>query len=372
VIYLERYGRGIAAPKVIDLAVVAGAQGCPDMAAVFWAKAYELETGRVADVSTLSVTAKAAVQELPTVKAVEKIASLPAHLQPGSVMTMQPVDTDLPREYFIAHPSYYGQPKRDGSRMVIIVAEGKVYYQSRSTALKPRPSKEIEDALITACGSFGNYILDGELWYRSVSGKEHRTAAQAATQNAVDGQPQAECKAIYTIFKCLYEEGRDLTPLDERERISYGLSIAYHLGIHSNAFEQCPTAISEDEKRALVEKQRSEGREGEVWVHKNCQYVGGKNNNAGIVRTKYLKPYTVWVTGLTDTTADGRLFGAIEVSADREGKQPMGKIGTGFDATDQAFIVKKFRSGPYQIEVEAQGLTEGGKLWLGRYNGEAG
>ena len=47
-IYLSDYGKGIAAPKCIALARCAEAEGYPDMAAGFWAKAYELETGQIA------------------------------------------------------------------------------------------------------------------------------------------------------------------------------------------------------------------------------------------------------------------------------------------------------------------------------------
>jgi hypothetical protein len=49
--YLEEYGQGIMAPKVVQLALKAEMEKCPDMALGFWSKAYELETGSKADPS---------------------------------------------------------------------------------------------------------------------------------------------------------------------------------------------------------------------------------------------------------------------------------------------------------------------------------
>ena len=45
--YLSAYGKGIAAPKVVELALAAEALGAPEMAAGFWEKAFELETGTI-------------------------------------------------------------------------------------------------------------------------------------------------------------------------------------------------------------------------------------------------------------------------------------------------------------------------------------
>jgi len=42
--YLEKYGRGIKAPKCVHFALHAETEGHNDMAQVFWVKAFELET----------------------------------------------------------------------------------------------------------------------------------------------------------------------------------------------------------------------------------------------------------------------------------------------------------------------------------------
>lgn len=354
-IYLERYGKGIAAPKVIALAQVAEANGEHEMAEAFWAKAFYLEFGTRPS-GVISQAAQNVTEKKP-----EKVylPQFPAHLQPGALVTMQPVDAEESREFYINSERFIGQPKRDGQRLVIFKMGEHVYYQARSLALKPKPSTAIEMALTSIGGSF---ILDGEIWYKSVSGGEHRTSAQAATQNAQDGEPTAPIPAIYTVFKALWHEQMDLTREVEYVRIGAALDIWNK--ISSPFIEMIPVYDGADQKRQLVEKQKNERREGEIWVDRHCQYIGGKNGS--IYRTKYIFPYLVWVTGLTPTTAEGRLFGAIEVSADKDGKQPMGSVGTGFDYSDQVKIAEQFKSGPFQIIVEAQGLTETGKLWLPR------
>jgi uncharacterized protein YwqG len=43
--YLDRYGQNVGAPKVIQFARQAEAEGCPEVAQGFWRKAYELERG---------------------------------------------------------------------------------------------------------------------------------------------------------------------------------------------------------------------------------------------------------------------------------------------------------------------------------------
>ncbi|MGB3641067.1 MAG: hypothetical protein WBA39_26335 [Rivularia sp. (in: cyanobacteria)] len=44
---------------------------------------------------------------------------------------MQAVNAPRERSYYINSPEYWGQPKRDGSRLIVIATWDKVYYQSR-------------------------------------------------------------------------------------------------------------------------------------------------------------------------------------------------------------------------------------------------
>ncbi|HCF26497.1 MAG TPA: ATP-dependent DNA ligase, partial [Cyanobacteria bacterium UBA11049] len=121
--YLADYGRGIAASKVISLALCAESEGYPEMALGFWHKAFELETGEktlppqpnISSPTAPTQISTSSVLEIPTV-----VPELPPHLQPGRIVTMQPVDAPMDRSYYIDSIDYWGQPKRDGNRLVVI------------------------------------------------------------------------------------------------------------------------------------------------------------------------------------------------------------------------------------------------------------
>ncbi len=118
---------------------------------------------------------------------------------------MQAVNASRERSYYINSLLYWGQPKRDGIRLIVIATSDKVYYQSRSRKLKRQPCFEINQALQQAAIASGMFILDGELYYRSVTGSEHRTSAQAATIDATRNL-NTKPTPIYAIFKALYSE----------------------------------------------------------------------------------------------------------------------------------------------------------------------
>lgn len=107
--YLADYGKGLAAPKAINLARIAASEGCEEMALEFWAKAYELETGKtVPRINSLHVPESTQVEtsQLPTSNL--EISELPKHLQPGSISTMQAVDvpSNTNRSYYVNNSQY--------------------------------------------------------------------------------------------------------------------------------------------------------------------------------------------------------------------------------------------------------------------------
>jgi len=307
--YLADYGRGIAAPKVILLALQAEAQGASEMALGFWKKAYTLETGKAPDdEATLPAQTSPAPQPAPKtfLAPVAEVAGLPPHLQPGAAMTMQPIDAPLDRAAYINNPAYWGQPKRDGNRLVIIAGPNgvRIAYQSRSTKLREAPDIRLDATLKQAAQEHGVFVLDGELYYTDAHGGEHRTGAQAATANIQLGESDIPPQARYGIFKALFFNGQDLTPKPEAERINAGEIIGGWLEKHAPGFfEVVPTARTEEEKRELATRQYAEGREGEVWMRADVPYTGGKDARGVMVRTKYLKEIDVIITRLTPTTA---------------------------------------------------------------------
>ncbi|MEK7414558.1 MAG: ATP-dependent DNA ligase, partial [Planctomycetota bacterium] len=148
--YLRDYGRGISSAKVISLAVMAEAENCHDMAAEFWSAAYTLETGDVPPRTTVALQSNT-----PTASSTSLVAGLPSHLQPASIITMQPIDAGRPQAEYIADPAYIGQPKRDGNRIVIIATPDAVFYQSRSTSTVASPGAAFDQAFKKAAVDSG-------------------------------------------------------------------------------------------------------------------------------------------------------------------------------------------------------------------------
>jgi ATP dependent DNA ligase domain len=370
--YLANYGNGISATKAISLAICAESEGYAEVALGFWTRAFEIETGVIPTTPRQAKMRKpqAAISDATTTpewKTRIFVPELPSHLQPESIVTMQAVDAPFERSHYINSDLYWGQPKRDGSRRVIIATSEKVYYQSRSTNLKGQPNHDIQQALLDATCKIGTFVIDGELYYRSLTGSEHRTAPQAIAANVAAGVDTPGI-AIYAIFKALWYAGCDLTSATEAERIKAGEEIGKHL---PEFFEVIPTARSQSEKLALAAQQIAENREGEIWVLSNCHYVGGKDNNSqAMLRTKYVLELDLVITDLSLTKSAGRPFGAIKVAQEVNGKLvSLGSVGTGFSQADMEQIAQRHaaKPGTVKITVRSQGLTETGKLWHGRF-----
>lgn len=368
--YLARFGRGIMPPKCIDLALMAEQQGYPDVAMGFWKKAYRLEIGQNPNSGNdAGTTASAPVTTLPTIE------GLPEQLQPGRITTMQAIDPPpgADRETYINDPDYWGQPKRDGKRQVVVAAPGQQFYQARTTSLHPAPSPEIQQAMAEAVEQFGPFVLDGEIYYLDVNGGEHRTLGQATKVNERLGRGDVQTQARYAVFVALFADGRDLTGCPESERIAAGEKIGKWLARRAPAsFEAVPIARTKKEKAALAARQQAEGREGEVWVRKGCPYTGGKTGTGSppIVRTKYIQERDVVIMSLSNTPVEGRPFGAIEVGQYVDGKLvSMGMVGTGFDAEEMADLARRHAENPGQVVVTigSQGLTENDQVWQGRF-----
>lgn len=370
--YLARYGKGISGKKVVALALMAEQAGAAEMAAGFWEKAYQLETGNSESYGAEGSGSVTAINA-PTDRRVPApiMPGLPAGFQPGMVATMQPTDAPRPQSSYILDPDYMGQPKRDGSRNVVFATPGGVAHQSRSTLVAPSFAKAFDQAARKAAAEIGPFVLDGEKLYLSAKGKEHRTAAQASTENIKLGKGTVRPVTKYSAFKALWFRG-SLLEATEEERIAAGRTVVEAILRHDLGdviLESTPTAYTTGEKQALADKQKAEGREGEVWTLKRCAYTGGKGHKTDTVRTKYLIRQTAVITRVLASTAEGRPVAAFEV-ADENGK-PLGKVGTGFDAATARKLAARHKADPGQVRVVviAQGYSERGKLIHARLGG---
>ena len=370
--YLARYGKGISAKKVSALALMAESEKAVDMAAAFWEEAYRLETGKFEPFGGGPGVKTAKPVNVPTARKAKSVvlAGLPDEMQPGKIATMQPDDAPLPQSSYVLDPEYIGQPKRDGNRDVVFGTPTGVAHQSRSTLVTATFSSEFDVALQKAAKEIGAFVLDGEKLFLSANGKEHRTSAQAATENVNLGQGTVRPVTKYSAFKALYFKG-SLLERTEIERIKAGAIVVAAIqrqGVGEVVLEATPTAYTTFEKTSLASRQKDEGREGEVWTKRNCTYTGGKGHKTDTVRTKYLIEVEVIITGIEKSTADGRTVSAFVVS-DLSGK-PVGKVGTGFDEATAKKLAARHKAipGSVRIPIIAQGWTENKRLWHARFN----
>lgn len=366
--YLDSYGKGISSAKITELAVCAEASGAVEMAKAFWEAAFFLETGVRATADGTGgvsvVCTRAGREACPSLA-----GHFPSDMQPGLVHTMQAVDTSRPRDYFVENDAYYGQPKRDGFRNVLFATRDMVVHQSRSTSALGAIDADLEDAVKRVAGAGGPFVLDGERYYLSARGSEHRTAAQAAAANIEAGNGEILPVAVYGVFKALYAGGRDLRECTEDERINAGRRIAAMIGGWSSGaakIEMLPTATTPEEKKQMIDRQLGEGREGEVWLRKDCSYTGGKGHKTDMIRTKYVDEaiYTV----VSVTASKERRGGVASIDVAGASGLPVGSVGTGFHDSLGKELIKLHQQNPggVKVLVRHQGTTEQGKLWHAR------
>ena len=373
--YLARYGKSIAAPKVVALAICAEAHNAVEMAAGFWEQAYLLETGKSESYSSDGEEASAAPVNVPTSRKAEsvQIPGLPAEFQPGFIHTMQPTDAPRPQSSYIVDPEYCGQPKRDGNRNEVFGSPTVVAHQSRSTSVIPSFSAEFDEAAKKAAADIGAFVADGEKTYLSVNGDEFLTASEAAQENVNLGRGSESPVVLYSVFKALYLNG-SLLDATEKQRVDAGVKVVQainrHLEGRDNAdviVEATPTAYTTAEKQALVDDQKKNGREGEVWTRINCKYTGGKGHKTDTVRTKDTILVDALIIGVNRSTANGRSVASFEIS-DLDGK-PIGHVGSPNEQSARELLAKhEAAPGTVRIKVRCQKITVYGKLRHARFD----
>jgi bifunctional non-homologous end joining protein LigD len=358
--YIEGYAKTAASKKLLGFAQYAWDKGLKDFAVVFYLRAAQLDGVEL----EIDVEVSGVGDPMPKAQVLEEneiISFFPENMQPGRLVTMQPVDAPHSREEYILHPGFWGQPKIDGNKLLVFATPLNVYYQARSLRLKPAFDRRAHEQFQKLADQAGSFILEGELTYLDVKGGEHRTSAQAITANADLAQPEAAPIACYVVFSCLYKEGQVFK--NYGSMVDFGFRVAQKLD--TPVVRAIGTSRITEAKMALCEDQYEEGREGEIWFNPTITYTPGKSNDGQFVRTKYTQETVVRVTGLTETTAPGHAFGAIEIES-LDGK-PLGSVGTGCNMEDKRELKHLFGQGELRILIRHQGVTEKGIPWHARY-----
>jgi bifunctional non-homologous end joining protein LigD len=281
-LYLRDYGRSIAAPKCLQFGALALQSGFTEFGHEFFRKAAELEGVSFSDIGNPAIT-EASVQQA----AVAPHPGFPSLYRPGKFSPMQPTDGTKDQAFYIERPSYWGQPKIDGNKLIVFATPDQVFYQSRTGKLNGTPDICMDNALRNAALEIGNFILEGELTYLDVEGKEHRTGSQAARVNIELGHASIQPDVRYCVFSAPWMASDYVTTYGDMVNNGHTIAAAIH-STGCDIVQPIVTARTTGEKCALVEAQKSQGREGEVWFQPLMRYEGGKPKDERYVRTKYL------------------------------------------------------------------------------------
>jgi hypothetical protein len=363
-VYMSQYAKTAAAPKVIDLGRLALETGNMEFAGEFFKRAAELERVQleVSDTGNSNPVAAAitAVQSATVEAAINP--AFPSGAQPGKFAPMQPVDGVRDQAHYVGAPSIWGQPKKDGNKLIVFVTPDQVYYQSRQMKLNPMPSVQMDNELRNAARVHGSFICEGELTFLSCTGSEHRTASQAQRFNAKLGHGNILPVMKYYIFNCVWREHQMLRTYGDMVMEGHMLGSYIKDVLCSEIIEPVLVAKTTAEKAELINVQKNEGREGEVWFIPLQPYVPGKVGQS-YVRTKYGEEFTCLAVGFTETTAPEFAFGAMQIQS-LDGKD-LGSVGTGFTLEDRRCLLAHYQEhGPFMVQVYSRGFTEDRKAWL--------
>jgi len=354
--YYETYGAKTGATKMLQFALKAGFEGRPEMSQYFWKQAYR-KAGHLGEITYMgSDIVKQEEEQVIEKEATPFFPDLPPHMQPTKFDPMQPTDAPEPAEYFINNGNFWAQAKHDGIKTIAFVSPDQVVIQSRSMKIRALPFQDIKDALQQVAAIRNeSFVIEGELTFISSDGIEHRTLANAQGHNTKNLNTRVKPTVQFRIFSRVDIVG------------NYGHMVEAGSDIAFEAYEHCPrirmttTYKNSSDKRLLHFNQKVDQREGVIWFNPLMRYVPGKDKKHPFYRTKFLTDTVYTIKGLTETTAEGRLFGAISIVD--ENNKDMGNIGTGFDVTVQGEIYRAFQEGIKMEELVKIRCTHQGYVW---------
>lgn len=285
--YLANYGKSIGSDKCVKLARHAEEMGYPYFATGIWKKAYLIDNpdGDVGLFSENQAQDKqGAILEQPTSSdthpfdpfshSFEPILAEPKRegksyastlgtvsdafpfgMQPGNLVASQPTDAQMPREFYINDSRYWSMPKKDGNKMIVFATPEKVWYQSRQLKVNGAPSIEMDQAFKTVAGLLRPFILEGELYFVDVKGREHMTGETCRAANEMAGHPNALPVMQFSAFGCLYFGNNNLTR--KQQQVWDAETIMDELiDVSPREFKKLPTAKTTIEKEDIARSQK--------------------------------------------------------------------------------------------------------------------
>lgn len=382
--YLSRYGKSIGYPKCIMFARHAESYfyGVNDFALGFWKKAFSLEFPNDKLIGDLKddapITSQTLVMEFydDSLDQPDEVYDFPAEYQPGKLVTMQPSDAQHPREYYIADDRYHGQPKRDGNKLIVFATPKKVWYQSRQLKVdEVAPSPQMDTAFREVAKHSASFIVEGELYFLDVAGKEHMTGATCLAANAKMDEAHIQPRIKFSAFGCLCIGGKSVNTKGEQVFIGDELMEALCKS-NPSEFEILLIATTRETKQQLADQQKANGCEGEVWFRADLPHRPGKITSSkdpffdGYVRTKYsigIQRYRI--TKVAPSRAAGHTIGGFSIQ-DADGND-VGTVGTGYTREEQIKILELFTAQPENawVLVDGQAMTVYNKIRHARFVG---
>lgn len=220
---------------------------------------------------------------------------------------------------------WLAEVKYDGYRALLRAADGAVTLTTRGrkdwTARFPAIAAEA-DAL-----SGQPVMLDGEIVVFDGEGRTQFGALQAALRSA------DAADAVYVAFDCLFADGEDLRerPIEERKERAKALVAGRRRIVYGDH-------VGPGRQHALFEEARALGLEGIVAKRAGSRYRSGRHD--AWLKVRAVRAGRFVVGGYTRSAARG--LGALLVGAyDGASLRPMGRVGTGFTATEASALLAR-------------------------------
>jgi bifunctional non-homologous end joining protein LigD len=240
---------------------------------------------------------------------------------------VQPMLTTLVRKPF-DKPGWVYEEKYDGIRMLAYKEGKNVRLLSRNDIDRTKGFPKIVDAIRMLKPS--TLLLDGEL-----------VVFDSKNVSRFQLLQQGKGEAVYAVFDCLYDQGKDLRrrPLSERRA-------AMEKSLRPPGVLMPSRRLAANGLEAYREAKKHDF-EGLVAKDASSPYLEGRSTNW--LKVKVHQEDEFVIAGFTKPSGARRHFGALLLGAYQRGKlHYVGKVGTGFNESLLASLAKKFK--PLEVD----------------------